>query len=105
VLVAKDGLEALEIAEQRRGSIHVLVTDVVMPRMRGTELARKLKRCHPELKIVYMSGYLEHDSQDGSYERGAAFLQKPFTRESLLLKIRELIDGKVHESSESVVVG
>jgi signal transduction histidine kinase/CheY-like chemotaxis protein len=105
VLVAKDGLDALEMAEQRRGSIHVLVTDVVMPRMRGTELARKLKRCHPELKIVYMSGYLEHDSQDGSYERGAAFLQKPFTRESLLLKIRELIDGKVHESSESVAVG
>jgi two-component system, cell cycle sensor histidine kinase and response regulator CckA len=105
VLVAKDGLDALEMAEQRRGSIHVLVTDVVMPRMRGTELARKLKRCHPELKIVYMSGYLEHDSQDGSYERGAAFLQKPFTRESLLLKIRELIDGKVHESSDAVVVG
>ncbi|MGD0401786.1 MAG: ATP-binding protein [Candidatus Acidiferrales bacterium] len=105
VLVAKDGLDALEIAEQRRGSIHVLVTDVVMPRMRGTELARKLKRCHPELNIVYMSGYLEHDSQDGSYERGAAFLQKPFTRESLLRKIRELIDSKQHESSESVAVG
>ena len=103
VLIAKDGLEALEMAEQRRGSIDVLVTDVVMPRMRGTELARKLKRCHPELKIVYMSGYLEHDSQDGSYEADAAFLQKPFTRESLLQKIRELFETKEHASSESVL--
>jgi signal transduction histidine kinase len=95
VLVARDGLDALEIAEQHRGSIHVLVTDVVMPRLRGTELARKLKRCHPELMIVYMSGYLEHDSQDGSYEAGAAFLQKPFTRESLLQKIREVIECRI----------
>jgi signal transduction histidine kinase/CheY-like chemotaxis protein len=101
VLIAKDGLDALEIAEQRRGSIHVLVTDVVMPRMRGTELARELKGCHPEVKIVYMSGYLEHDSQDGSYQAGAAFLQKPFTREGLLLKIREVIDSKTHPA-ESV---
>lgn len=95
VLVAKDGLDALEMAEQRRGSIHVLVTDVVMPRMRGTELARKLKRSHPELKIVYMSGYLEHDSQDNDYERDSTFLQKPFTRDSLLQKIRDAIDSKI----------
>jgi YesN/AraC family two-component response regulator len=94
VLVAKDGLDALEIAEQRRGSIHVLITDVVMPRMRGTELARKLKRCHPELKIVYMSGYLEHNSQPDGYEPESTFLQKPFTRESLLRKIAEVISGK-----------
>ncbi|MGB8541865.1 MAG: ATP-binding protein [Candidatus Acidiferrales bacterium] len=94
VLVAKDGLDALEIAAQRRGSIHVLITDVVMPRMRGTELARKLKRCHPELKIVYMSGYLEHNSQPDGYEPESTFLQKPFTREILLMKIAEVIGGK-----------
>jgi signal transduction histidine kinase len=94
VLVAKDGLDALEIAAQRRGSIHVLITDVVMPRMRGTELARKLKRCHPELKIVYMSGYLEHNSQPDGYEPESTFLQKPFTREILLRKIAEVIGGK-----------
>jgi CheY-like chemotaxis protein len=103
VLVAKDGLDALEVAEQRRGSVHVLVTDVVMPRMRGTELARKLKRCHPELKIVYMSGYLEHDSQDNDYVPDSEFLQKPFTRESLLRKIREAIESKSN-ASESVGV-
>ncbi|HXN18314.1 MAG TPA: ATP-binding protein [Candidatus Binatus sp.] len=93
VLVAKDGLDALEIAAQRRGSIHVLITDVVMPRMRGTELARKLKHCHPELKIVYMSGYLEHNSQPDGYEPESTFLQKPFTRESLLMKIAEVISS------------
>jgi signal transduction histidine kinase len=98
VLVAKDGLDALEIAEQRRGAIHVLVTDVVMPRMRGNELARKLKRCHPELKIVYMSGYLEHNSHPDGYEPESAFLQKPFTRESLLQKISDAI----HSSAESL---
>jgi len=94
VLIAKDGLDALELAEQRRKPIHVLVTDVVMPRMRGTELARKLKRCHPELKVVYMSGYLEHNSHPDGYEPEAEFLQKPFTRESLLLKIEEAIRSK-----------
>ena len=94
VLVAKDGLDALEIAAQRRASIHVLITDVVMPRMRGTELARKLKHCHPELKIVYMSGYLEHNSQPDGYEPESTFLQKPFTRESLLMKIAEVISNK-----------
>jgi two-component system cell cycle sensor histidine kinase/response regulator CckA len=65
-----------------------------MPRMRGTELARKLKRCHPELKVVYMSGYLEHNSHPDGYEPESAFLQKPFTRESLLLKIEEAIASK-----------
>ena len=94
VLIAKDGLDALEIAERHRKEIHVLVTDVVMPRMRGTELARKLKRCRPELKVMYMSGYLEHNSHPDGYEPESAFLQKPFTRESLLLKIDEAISSK-----------
>jgi two-component SAPR family response regulator len=66
--------------------------------MRGNELARKLKRCHPELKIVYMSGYLEHNSHPDGYEPESAFLQKPFTRESLLQKISDAI----HSSAESL---
>jgi two-component system, cell cycle sensor histidine kinase and response regulator CckA len=104
VLVAKDGKDALAIAEQRRGSIHVLVTDVVMPRMRGTELARRVKRRYPELKIVYMSGYLEHDSQDNDYEAESEFLQKPFTRETLLRKIREAFESKERASAEPLVL-
>jgi two-component system cell cycle sensor histidine kinase/response regulator CckA len=104
VLVAKDGKDALAIAEQRRGSIHVLVTDVVMPRMRGTELARRVKLRYPKLKIVYMSGYLEHDSQDNDYEAESEFLQKPFTRETLLRKIREAFESKERASAESLVL-
>ena len=104
VLVAKNGIDALAIAERHRGSIHVLVTDVVMPRMRGTELARRVKRRYPDLKIVYMSGYLEHDSQDNDFEAESEFLQKPFTRESLLRKIREAFESKERASAESLVL-
>jgi len=64
----------------------------VMPRMRGTELAQKLKRFHPELKIVYMSGYIEHNSQNEGYQPGSAFLQKPFSRESLLHKVNQALE-------------
>jgi len=86
VIAAKDGIEALELAEQQKKSIDVLVTDVVMPRMRGTELAMRLKRAHPDINVVYMSGYLEHNSDD-SFLTNAELLQKPFSRESLLQKL------------------
>jgi signal transduction histidine kinase/ActR/RegA family two-component response regulator len=87
VIVGKDGLDALEIAEQHTAPIDVLVTDVVMPRMRGPELAQRLRRANPAMKIVYMSGYLEHES-DEPFFAGAEQLQKPFSRESLLKKLR-----------------
>ena len=86
VIAAKDGLEALELAEQQGKTIDILVTDIVMPRMRGTELAVRLKRTHPNLNIVYMSGYLEHDS-DASFVTNTELLQKPFSRETLLQKL------------------
>jgi signal transduction histidine kinase/ActR/RegA family two-component response regulator len=86
VIVAKDGIEALELAEQQKKSIDVLVTDVVMPRMRGTELAMRLRRGHPDIQVVYMSGYLEHNSDD-AFLAGAELLQKPFSRDSLLQKL------------------
>jgi signal transduction histidine kinase/ActR/RegA family two-component response regulator len=87
VIVGKDGLDALELAEQHSAPIDILVTDVVMPRMRGPELAQRLKRAHPAMKIVYMSGYLEHES-DELFVSDAEQLQKPFSRESLLQKLR-----------------
>jgi signal transduction histidine kinase/CheY-like chemotaxis protein len=87
VIVGKDGLDALELAEQHTAPIDILVTDVVMPRMRGTELAQRLKRAHPAMKIVYMSGYLEHDSEE-PFVPGAQRIQKPFSRASLLQKLR-----------------
>ena len=89
VIEGKDGLEALEKAEQESEPIDILVTDVVMPRMRGTELAQRLKRVYPAIKIVYMSGYLEHNGED-SFVAGSAQLQKPFSRDTLLNKLREV---------------
>ncbi|MGB2887196.1 MAG: ATP-binding protein [Candidatus Acidiferrales bacterium] len=93
VLVAKDGSEALEMAERERESIHVLVTDVVMPKMRGTELAQRLKRVLPGLKIVYMSGYLQHESRTPSHE-DSTFLQKPFSRETFLRSVRAVLENE-----------
>ncbi len=87
VIEAKDGLEALELAEQQQKPIDILVTDVIMPRMRGTELAMRLKRIYPGIRVVYMSGYLEHNSED-AYLMQAAQLQKPFSRKSLLMKVQ-----------------
>jgi len=80
-------LDALELAEQHSAPIDILVTDVVMPRMRGPELAQRLKRAHPALRIVYMSGYLQHESEEPFFA-GAQQLQKPFSRETLLQKLR-----------------
>jgi signal transduction histidine kinase len=88
VLTAEDGEQALQIAEYDK-SIDILVTDVVMPRMRGPELAKRLLHLRPGLKVVYVSGYIEHDKVDGDFMKGAFFLNKPFSREALVNQIGE----------------
>ena len=82
VLSARSGGEALESAKRWCGPIHLLLTDMIMPQMRGSELARKLKRLYPDIKTVYMSGYYDRASEH--FEEGALFVQKPFSRETLL---------------------
>ena len=83
VFAAENGEKALKIAETLSQPIHLLVTDVVMPRMRGTELAKKLKCLQPNMKVIYMSGYLgEEGSED--FVKDSEYLQKPFSRDSLL---------------------
>ena len=89
VRAAKDGLEALQIVQECTHSIDALLTDVVMPKMRGTELAVRLSNLLPEIKVVYMSGYLEHDGESHELLEHGDFLEKPFTRESLLSKVNE----------------
>jgi signal transduction histidine kinase/ActR/RegA family two-component response regulator len=101
VIAGKDGLDALEKAEQEARAIDVLVTDVKMPRMRGTELAQRLKRAHPRIKIVYMSGYLEHDS-DEEFVTDSAHLQKPFSRASLLKKLREALGQEAEQPLQTI---
>ncbi len=89
VVAAQDGNEALAISRKSRDPIDVLLTDIVMPGMRGPELAEKLKRLRPQVKVVFMSGYLDFAEGDGEFAGGGSFLQKPFSRESLVNTIAE----------------
>ena len=84
VITAVDGQEALEIANRQDKRIDLLVTDIVMPRMRGTELAKRLLARNPRLKVVYMSGYVDNDDAAAAFLAGSRFVQKPFSSQALL---------------------
>lgn len=84
VLVAENGAVALDLSRNFEGSIDVLVTDVVMPWMNGREVAERLRRSRPELRIVFVSGYTENVIlRKGIVDSGVQLLKKPFTREEL----------------------
>jgi signal transduction histidine kinase/CheY-like chemotaxis protein len=93
VLTASDGMEAVEVAKSA-GPIRALVTDIVMPNMRGPELAKVLKASRKNLKVIYMSGYLEFNKADDEFLEGSYFLQKPFSRDSLVCKVDEALKQK-----------
>jgi two-component system cell cycle sensor histidine kinase/response regulator CckA len=97
VLEARHGIEALMIGSQHPGSIHLLMADVVMPQMNGREVAECLLRVRPEVKVLYMSGYTEDAivHHGGVLTPGTNFLQKPFTPDSLVDKVREVLDAPV----------
>jgi len=83
---------------RERGDVAVLIADVVMPRMFGTELAAQLTRESPGLKVLFMTGYPDClISSPGEFEAGAAFMQKPFTSIELLACVRGLIDETLAE--------
>lgn len=92
-LVAGSGLAAQKIIDEYQGPIHLLLTDVVMPKMGGRELARLLRTRRPEMRIVFMSGHTDETIVElGLVEAGDAFLQKPFTTVGLVRKIRRVLD-------------
>jgi two-component system cell cycle sensor histidine kinase/response regulator CckA len=89
VLEAKDGSDALDIAQQYRGPIHLMLTDVIMPGMSGAELGLKFKNSRPESKVLHMSGYTANLTIHSQLmSSGILLLQKPFTKQSLLTYIR-----------------
>jgi len=93
VLEARHPGEALLVNEEHAGRIHLLVTDVVMPQMSGRELADRLASMRSETKVLYMSGYTDDAIvRHGVLDAHTPFVQKPFTPEALLRKIREVLD-------------
>ena len=89
VLAASDGPAALRVSHDFQGEIHLQLTDILMPRMNGQEVARCLTAARPLMKVLYMSGYPETMASPGRY-----FLRKPFLAQTLALKIREVLDAQ-----------
>jgi CheY-like chemotaxis protein len=94
VLEARDGNEATRAAAQHRGPIHLLLTDIIMPGISGCDLAESLRHSRPEMKVAFMSGYT-HDlaTRQGVLNPGIVLLEKPFSIELLLTKVREALDA------------
>lgn len=92
VLEAQDGAEGLRFAMNYPDQIHLLLTDMVMPRMNGVDLAEKLRRLRPNLRVILMTGYTEFSEKKGEkMAHGASVLQKPFSRLTLLEKVRQVL--------------
>ncbi|HEY0704046.1 MAG TPA: CHASE4 domain-containing protein [Candidatus Acidoferrales bacterium] len=94
ILEASDGVVALDLAAKHAGPIQLLITDVVMPRISGRELATRLAGRQPGLKVLYISGYTDDSIfRHGVLEGGMSFLQKPFNLKAIAQKVREVLDG------------
>ena len=93
VLTARDGMTAVQIARSFEGPIHLLLTDVMMPKLNGPALARHITDLRPETQILFMTGHTESDgSLHGSVPKDSEFLQKPFHRDALIRKVRHTLD-------------
>ena len=93
ILRAKDSEDALRICREHGGPIHLMLTDVVMPRMGGRDLANQCTRQRPSLRVLFMSGYTgDAIAQHGILEPGLHLIQKPFSPSSLACRIREILD-------------
>jgi CheY-like chemotaxis protein len=94
VLEAADGEQALALCQHYAGPVHLLVTDVVMPRMSGPELAQRLAANRPQTQVLYVSGYMDEAIvRHGLIEEAAPFLPKPYSPATLLTRVRQVLDA------------
>ncbi len=94
VFTAPNGGEALRICQQRGNKIDLVLTDVVMPKMGGKELATRISEANPSIKVLYMSGYTENSIvHHGVLDDGIHFISKPFSAPTLLTRLRRILDG------------
>jgi signal transduction histidine kinase len=102
VLVAADGIEALEISRKAKNNIHLLLSDVIMPGLNGRRLIDTVKEEHPEMKAILMSGYTDTVMEDHGVEpQRYVLLNKPLLPVTLAKKIREVLDGEKGKASEN----
>lgn len=94
VLVAGSGAKAIQLADEYEGTIHLLLTDVVLPNMGGKEIANRVALVRPNIRVLFMSGYTGNAADEGdNLEPGVEFLQKPFTPDTLCEKIEGLLSA------------
>jgi PAS domain S-box-containing protein len=94
VLAAEDGVDALQVAQDHEGPIHLLITDVVMPRLSGKALADQLRSSRPKMRVLFTSGYTDNAIvHHGVLDEDVHFLSKPFELEALVRRVREVLDG------------
>ncbi len=106
ILEAKDGAEAVRMVAANQKELHLLLTDMVMPGMSGAELAKILRKARPDLRVIYMTGYAEFSGKNGDMAEGAAgVLQKPFSRITLLEKVREVLSATSRKPLDGTKVG
>ena len=98
VLAARDGEEGFRMTTEDARQIHLLMTDVVMPNMSGPRLAERLRAARPDTKTLYMSGYPDMGNGTEALRSQSNFIQKPFTEETLLRRVREVLDSNTPQA-------
>jgi two-component system, cell cycle sensor histidine kinase and response regulator CckA len=95
VFVAANGAEALEVASEHAGPIELLLSDVVMPQLAGPQLAERLLRVQPAMRILFMSGFAQPIIESGGHlEEGIALIEKPFSGRALLAKVAKTLERR-----------
>jgi CheY-like chemotaxis protein len=97
VLEASSGIDALRVCSRHEDPIHLLLTDVILPKMDGFEVAKRVVSSRPDTKVIYMSGFTDDAlKRHGLESRDVALLEKPFTPSTLLRTVREFLDDGTH---------